>query len=190
MPLDALDALGDDALMVLFANGDPSAARELTRRQLPRVLALTRRMLQNEAEAEDAAQDAMLKLWKAAPDWTQGKAKLSTWLYRVTYNHCIDLLRKRRTTVSEDAESIIDQTPGAEAQLVAKNRADALSAAMDSLPERQRVAMQLRHFEECSNIEIAEIMETTVEAIESLLGRGKRALADQLYRDKDKLGLA
>jgi len=75
MAYDAMNEVSDDALMVLYANGDQDAARSLTYRHAPRVLALSRRLLRDMAEAEDVAQDAMLRLWKVAPDWRQGEAK-------------------------------------------------------------------------------------------------------------------
>ncbi len=190
MPLDAASDLSDDALMVLFANGDPLAAQSLTARLLPRTLAITRRLLPNSAEAEDAAQEAMIKLWKVAPNWRQGEAKVSTWLHRVTVNHCWDVLRKKRPLPLADDFDAPDDRPSAEAQMIAADRRSALSAALDKLPDRQRVAIHLRHFDECSNPEIAEILETSVEAVESLLSRGRRALAALLLDQKEALGLS
>ena len=75
----------------------------LTDRLLPRVLRQAWRMLGDAAEAEDVAQDAMLKLWRQAGDWRPGEARISTWLYRVTRNLCIDRIRKRRPVVPVEA---------------------------------------------------------------------------------------
>jgi hypothetical protein len=84
MPFDQASDAPDEALLVLYANGDPAAARELAARHLPRVMGFAARMLGGDrAEAEDVAQEAMLRLWRIAPDWRQGEAKVSTWLYRV-----------------------------------------------------------------------------------------------------------
>ena len=96
MPRDTLADLADEALVVLYANGDPDAARLLAERLLPRVMGYAGRMLADRAEAEDVAQEAMLRLWKVAPDWRQGEAKVSTWIYRVVANLCTDRLRARR----------------------------------------------------------------------------------------------
>lgn len=130
-----------------------------------------------------------MKLWKIAPDWEAGRARPSTWLYRVTSNLCIDRLRKNRSGRLEDAPEPVDEAPTALAVLTEKDRAAALNAAIDTLPDRQKQALQLRHFQDISNIEIAEIMETSVEAIESLLGRARRSLADRLLHRQDELGL-
>ncbi len=179
MPLDT-STESDARLLARFADGDQSAARALTARHLPRVFAHACRLLQDHAEAEDVAQEAMMKLWKLAPDWREGEAKLSTWLYRITANACTDRLRKRRTVALEAAPEAADESPSAEAGLIAADRQQALHRAMSTLPERQRNALVLRHFEALSNPEIAATLETSIEAVESLLARARRALADKL----------
>ena len=188
MPLDALNDVPDAALVVLFANGDKRAARALTSRLTPRVMAHAYRLLGNHAEAEDVAQDAMLRLWRIAPDWRQCEAKVSTWLYRVVANLCIDRRRRVQPAPLEDAPEPEDGRAGAAEQMQNKARADALQAALNSLADRQRQAVVLRHIEECGNPEIAEIMEIGVEAVESLIARGKRALNAQLQGRRDELG--
>lgn len=180
----------DEALLVAFANGDRRAARDLTARLTPRVYAHAARLLGGDrAEAEDVAQEAMLRLWKIAGAWRQGEAKVTTWLYRVTANLCTDRLRRRgRAAPLEAAGDPADEGPGAVATLVAQDRAAALDAALMALPERQRQAVTLRHLEGLGNPEIAEIMEIGVEAVESLTARGKRALAQALAGRREELG--
>ena len=183
-------AVPDETLLVLYARGDAEAARELTDRMLPRALSVATRVLGDRAEAEDVAQEAMLRLWRIAPDWQTGQAKVSTWLYRVTMNLCIDLQRKRRggTVALDDAPDPADNTPSAAEQLVAKARSDALQDALAQLPDRQRQAVVLRHLEELANPEIAEILGVSVEAVESLVARGKRGLTAALNQRRDDLG--
>jgi RNA polymerase sigma-70 factor (ECF subfamily) len=170
----------DAALLGAYAAGDPFAARALTGRLAPRVLALARRMLADEAEAEDVTQEAMMRLWKIAPDWRAGEAKVSTWLHRVAANLCLDRLRRRPTLPLDAAPEPPDPAPGALDALTAADRAAALSAALDALPDRQRAAIALRHFEGLGNPAIAEALGVSVEAVESLLARGRRALAAAL----------
>jgi RNA polymerase sigma-70 factor, ECF subfamily len=189
MALDAVNDVSDDALMVLYANGDAQAARALTYRHVPRVLALSRRLLQNTAEAEDVAQDAMLRLWKVAPNWRQGEAKVSTWLYRITSNLCIDRMRKKKGTNLDEIPELVDDKPSIESRMQSNDRATALQAAMAQLPARQKLAVTLRHIEELSNPQIAQIMDISVDAVESLTARGKRTLAGLLLGQKEKLGL-
>ncbi len=179
----------DAALLVAFANGDGQAARHLTARLLPRVLAQATRMLGNATEAEDVAQDAMMRLWKVAPDWRQGEAQVRTWLYRVVANLCTDRLRKRRSGVSLDqVAEPVDQTLSAAEQMQTNARMQALSEALAQLPERQAQAVALRHLEGLPNPEIAQIMDISVRSVESLTARGKRALADIMAGRKAELG--
>lgn len=184
----------DAALLLLYARGDPDAARELARRFLPRILGLATRLLAGDrAEAEDVAQEAMLRLWRVAPDWRQGEAQVTTWLYRVATNLCTDRLRaarRRAVPGGDEMPEVADGTPGAEARLMAGERLGALDAALAELPERQRQAVVLRHIEGLTNPEIASVMDIGVEAVESLTARGKRALTAILSGRREALGLA
>lgn len=183
-----LDALGDGTLMVLFAHGDPGAARVLTARLLPRALRHAARVLGDAAEAEDVAQEAMLRLWHAAAEWrTDGAAQPATWLHRVVANLAVDRLRRSGRAVGLDFDTP-DDAPGAEARLAQADRMAALDAALARLPERQRQAVVLRHIEGMSNPEIAEVLGIGVEAVESLTARGKRALKAALDGQKEALG--
>jgi RNA polymerase sigma-70 factor (ECF subfamily) len=185
---DASTEAPDVALLAAYADGDQSAARTLTARHAPRVFALARRMLGETAEAEDVAQEAMLRLWRIAPDWEAGRAEISTWLYRVASNLCIDRLRRRRELGSDAVPEIADEAPGAVRRLEERDRTRALAGAMAALPDRQRLALVLRHFDERPNPEIAEILGISVEAVESLLSRGRRALAAELLPQRAELG--
>lgn len=188
MPLDQSTELGDDALLVLYANGDDAAARILTLRLAPRAYAQAYRMLGQAAEAEDVAQEAMMRVWKIAPEWRRGEAKVTTWLYRVTANLCLDRLRRVRGTPLDAIDEPADPGLSVSEKLQNSARRDALGQALLTLPERQRQAVILRHLEELANPEIAEIMEISVEAVESLLARGKRALSRALAGRKEDLG--
>jgi RNA polymerase sigma-70 factor (ECF subfamily) len=193
MAFDALTDLPDEALLVLYGNGDAAAARLLTLRLTPRVVGYAARLLGGDrAEAEDVAQEAMLRLWRIAPDWRQGEARVATWLYRVVTNLCTDRLRARGRRGGsidlEDAPEVADAAPGAEARLIEGDRMAALQAALDSLPDRQREAVVLRHIEGLSNPEIAAVMDIGVEAVESLTARGRRALQARLAGQRAALG--
>ena len=188
MALDAMSEVSDEALLVLYANGDPHAARSLTVRLAPRVMAHAYRLLHDRAEAEDVTQEALLRLWKIAPEWRTGEAQVTTWLYRVTANLCTDRLRKTRHGDIEAAPEVADDAPSADQALISQARAEALTGALANLPDRQRQAVVLRHIEGLQNPEIAEIMDISVEAVASLNARGKRALAKCLGTRRAELG--
>ncbi|WP_170516396.1 RNA polymerase sigma factor [Ruegeria atlantica] len=178
----------DDALLRLFAGGEAAAARQLTDRLGPRCFSVAMRMLGNRAEAEDVTQDAMMRLWQMAPKWVPGQAKVSTWLYRVTLNLCVDVQRKKRPDRLDDVPEPEDEDLSATERLQEAARKDALQSALSHLPDRQRQAVILRHIEELPNPEIAGIMGISTEAVESLTARGKRALAAILAGRQDELG--
>lgn len=175
-------------LLARYAGGDAAAARVLASQLAPRLFAHAVRVLGDGHEAEDVTQEALLRLWKIAPDWRAGEAKVSTWCYRVVANLCTDRLRKRRSVPLEDVAEPADPRPDAAQQLQQRARADALQAALQSLPDRQRQAVVLRHIEGLANPEIAQILDVGVEAVESLTARGKRGLVAALAGQKEALG--
>ncbi|RBI74492.1 RNA polymerase sigma factor [Roseovarius sp. TE539] len=188
MPYDAMDELSDESLLVRYAGGDAVAARVLMARLAPWVLAQATRRLGIRAEAEDVTQEAMLRLWKVAPRWEPGSARVSTWLYRVVANLCTDRQRRTRGVALSAVAEPVDPAAGVEERMQDDARAEALRAALARLPARQREAVELRHIDGLANPEIAEIMDTGIEAVESLIARGKRALAADLTQRKDELG--
>jgi RNA polymerase sigma-70 factor (ECF subfamily) len=160
----------------------------LTLRLTPRVLGFAARMLSDRTEAEDVAQEAMLRLWRMAPDWQQGEAKVVTWLYRVASNLCLDRLRRSRPRGLDEVAEPEDAAPGVVARLIEADRAMALDEALAALPDRQRQAVVLRHMEGLTNPEIAAVMDIGVEAVESLVARGKKGLTALLSGRRAELG--
>ena len=175
------DRHSDAQLLKSVAAGDMTACRTLVDGHVNLMLGLAYQMLKDVAEAEDASQEAFLRLWKQAPRW-KPDAKISVWLYRVVYNLCIDRLRKTKEISDQgipertEAPSQLDDIHNGEV-------AEVLNAAIFSLPERQRAAITLVHLQEETNIEAAVIMGISIEALESLLARGRKGLKKRL-RDK------
>ncbi|NOD28898.1 RNA polymerase sigma factor [Ruegeria atlantica] len=184
----AANTLSDDALLRQFADGEAGAARILTDRLGPRCYSVALRMLGNRAEAEDVTQDAMMRLWQMAPNWVSGQAKVSTWLYRVTLNLCVDIRRRKTPDRLSDVPEPEDGKASVVDRMQDEARKDALQSALAELPERQRQAVVLRHIEELPNPEIAGIMGISVEAVESLTARGKRSLTAILAGRREELG--
>jgi len=165
----------DEALMARIAKGDQRAYHLLVRRHLPAMLGLARRILGNAADAEDVAQEAMLRVWTHAPRW-QPLAALRTWLTRVVVNLCLDRKRRAPWVALEAAGEIVDPARDVSEQTEADERERLVSAAIDELPPRQRTAIVLTYSEGMSNAQVAEFLDTTVSAVETLLVRGKQNL--------------
>lgn len=174
----------DDDLMVRVSGGDRQAFAILVRRHLDRVVALADRIIGDSSAAEDIAQEAMLRLWRQAPRWRRdGPARLSTWLYRVTVNLCLDHRRRPRPRALDQVPEPV-QPPGPDGftAVTRSETARRVEAALAALPMRQRLAFALCHYEGMTRNEAALVMETSGRAVESLLTRARRhlrrALAD------------
>lgn len=182
---DGVDAAADpDAPLVRrAADGDQNACRLLMDRHLGRILSVARRMLGNDSDAEDVAQEVFIRIWRHAGQWEPGRARFETWIYRVTVNLCYDRLRKRKETTVDEMPEIADGAPSVIERHAQQDIAQAMERALAALPERQRLAIVLCHYQGMTNIEAAAFLELTVEALESLLARGRRALRGLLREE-------
>lgn len=179
-PATAEDADSDDVLVRGLAAGDQSAWATLLARYLDRITGYAWHMLRDRAEAEDVAQETFLRLMNKAATWQPGGAKLSTWLYRVAINLCIDRRRAKRPDSIETMPDVAadggdENDLARRIDLTAKVR-----GALARLPERQLQAMTLVHYQGMSNMEAAGLLEVSVDALESLLARARRTLRDEL----------
>lgn len=175
---------GDETdLVARSAGGDVKAFRTLTERHLASVTGIARRMLRDDAEAEDVAQEAFLRLWRLGTTLDIGANGVKPWLRRVVSTLCIDRVRGRqRLTVVEDlpeqAEPARQQTA-----LEDKDLQRRVDVALKKLPERQRLALTLFHYEGMSQNEVGAAMGISDEAVESLLGRARRQLKVDLQSE-------
>lgn len=191
--------MSDEELMAAVILGDPLAYQALVRKNLPAISRYALRLLGSRSESEDIAQETFLRLWTTAKSWDPAKAKLTTWLHRITHNLCIDYLRKQKRVSLEadfDDETSGEETKNSEFGRALRESAEArgdepdreareadlraLDLALRRLPEAQRSALLLCHYQGFSNKEAADIMGSSVQALESLIARAKRGLRVQL----------
>lgn len=179
----------DRALADGVARGDREAIAALTRRCLPLVHGLSLRLLRDKGEAEDAAQEVFVKVWRKISSYDPERAKIETWIGRITINTCHDRLRKRREAplAGEDAPEVTDPAPDAEQALGAQQAASQVRAAVAQLPERQRIALELRHFQDMSQADAAQVLEVSEDALESLLARARRTLKTALIDEAEAM---
>jgi RNA polymerase sigma-70 factor (ECF subfamily) len=176
---------GDDdpdvAVLARIAGGDSGSCSVLVDRHLSRLHALATRLLDNRADADEVCQDAFVRAWQQAPKWQGGKARFSTWLHQVALNLCRDRLRARRESVPIDAiAETVDDSDTPEQAHGRADRVQSIRAALASLPERQREALVLCHFQGMTNIEAAALLELSVDALESLLARARRGMREAM----------
>ena len=173
----------DEELIQQISAGDTTACRALVDRHLAGLTRFAKRMLGDTAEGEDVAQETFLKLWQTA-DRFEGRSQVRTFLFRIAHNLAIDRMRKRKRS-SPEMDELEDPSPTAAQHLERSERAQRVQRAIATLPERQRTALSLVHFEGLRQLEAAEIMNISVDALESLLARSRRTLRERLV-DEEK----
>lgn len=177
----------DLADVLLAGNGDRQAFARIVGRNIDALTRFAERMLGSRVEAEDVVQDVFLRAWKQTGSWRSGEARFSTWLHRVAMSRCIDRVRGRRETVMDDISLLASPDLPPDHGLQQQSVAERVRLALAGLAERQRAAVILCHYEEMTNIEAAATLEVSVDALESLLARGRRALRAALLPERQAL---
>jgi RNA polymerase sigma factor (sigma-70 family) len=166
----------DDALMARVAARESDALTLLASRHAELPWRIGYRMLADSAEAEDVAQEALLRLWQYADRWQAGGPGVAAWLTRVATNACLDRLRRRRFTSDEAVPERADESPLADAAMEEDEVRKAVADCIEALPDRQRAAIVLTYYEERQNKMAADILAMQIKAFESLLLRARGAL--------------
>jgi RNA polymerase sigma-70 factor (ECF subfamily) len=169
----------DIELMLRFQKGEQRCFEELVNKHTRGVLNLVYRYLGDASRAEDVAQDIFVKVYRARMSY-EPKAKFSTWLYRIAVNHCLNQIRARKNQPSLAApiNDLLEEPEGEhpDARMSRLELQQAVKAAIDSLPENQRMAVILARYEDMSYDQIADAMQMSLEAVKSVLFRAKENL--------------
>lgn len=169
----------DAGLLEAAAGGAQPAFAEIVTRHYQPVYRLAWRMAGDAAMAEDVTQEAFIRLWRN-PLQVREAAAVRGWLMRVAANAAIDRARKPRLAALELAPETADPQARPDAPLARAEASRLVDEALAELPDRQRQAVALSYFEGLTNAEMADVMDVSVEAVESLLARARRFLKDRL----------
>ena len=171
--------MDDRELMLRVKAGDGAAFDGLVERHRDRTVSLLYRMVGNAEEAEDLAQEAFLRVYRARKTY-QPTAQFSTWLYRIAYNLALSHYRRKGRRRFEPLPEVASANPGPDMRLASEETVRRVWEALDTLPPNQRMALVLTRFEDCSYERAAEVMNTTTAAIRSLVARGRETLRYRL----------
>ncbi|WP_193180889.1 RNA polymerase sigma factor [Nisaea sediminum] len=176
-------AESDNDLLGLVANGDRAAFDRLVLRHRGPLSAFAYRLLGNRSDAEEIVQECLARVWSHAPRWDpEGSAK--AWIYRIAHNLSVDRLRGRRPTVDIESREFEDGNPTPEQALSNKRAKVSVRDAVAALPERQRIAISLFHLKDMTADEVANTMEISVDALESLLRRARAKLKEIVRQEQ------
>lgn len=170
----------DESLMRQVAAGDEAAFRQLAERHLGRIVRLAEKTLGQSAEADDVAQEALIRIWNNAANWRSDRSRLTTWIYTIVYRLCLDRLRKGRTSPLDEAMDVADPAADALDRMTDEEELHRLRAAVRSLEPRQRAALTLFYYEDYPGAEAAKVLGVSLRAFWSLLHRARQSLQTQM----------
>lgn len=166
----------------LCRSGDPGGLRTLFDLHREKVFRLSWRMLGSPHDAEDAVQEVFLKVFRTVEQW-RGDSAFSTWLYRLTANHCLDVLRRRKVVAFHPLEHVAE--PSDEADRTGSGGevlGPALTKALQDLPPAQRACLVMRELEDLSYEEIAQALNLHLGTVKSNIHRAKGTLKERLAK--------
>ena len=191
MPGQPADDRQEDALdpgvgwMLRYQEGDEGAFDRLVERYSPRVYALLTRFLGPAQNREDLLQEVFLRVIRARADY-RPDARFSTWLYRITFNLCVNESERRRPGASLERDGELndgwedEETPMPAAALERDDLVASVRAAIDALPARQRMALVLAKYEELPYDEVGKVLAVSEKAVKSMIHRAREALRVRL----------
>ena len=178
----------DEELMALVAAGDNAAFRRLMARHIGRAIRVAETVVRGSAEADDIAQEAFIRIWRNASAFDPKVARFTTWMHRIVVNLSIDRKRRNGSGHAPLPEDLPDAGESALDGLLAAEQQDTVQCALNELPDRQRAAIALFHFEGLSGRDSALAMNLSESAFESLLTRARSALRQRVLTTLDETG--
>ncbi len=176
----------DEALMRLVVKGNENAFEELVDRHMHAVFRFAYSLLHDKGKAEDVTQETFTILWQRAESW-QPTGKVRSWLFRIARNKSIDEMRSVKIFLDVEKQNLLDSGKSPVSQMFDHEVSNIIDDTIAKLPKRQSEAIMLVYFLEASNIEAAEVMDVSVDALESLLARGRKKLREFLGNNRDVL---
>jgi RNA polymerase sigma-70 factor (ECF subfamily) len=172
----------DEALMAAVSARQQQAFRILMGRHMQRAIRVAQRIVRDPGEADDIGQEAFLRVWSRAPSFDPDIARFTTWLYRIVLNLAFDRAKRQPLAPIDEAADVHANGPGPVERLIADEERRILEQAMAGLSERQRGAIALFHMEGLSGEESAHAMNLSAKAFESLLGRARATLKENVQK--------
>jgi RNA polymerase sigma-70 factor (ECF subfamily) len=180
-----ISALSDEELLERVAQTRDAEAFELLYQRYSRaVYAVVRRMLTDHGRSEDVVQEAFASVWRAAGGYRRERGSASGWLFAIARNASADALRGRRTATAAEAPDLADPSAGPEQRTAAELEAFAVHAAVDSLPGRERVVIELAYFSGLSQSEVAERLSLPLGTVKTRTRSGLARLAERLSSER------
>lgn len=171
------------ALIRQILDGDEQAKQQLIALHQPTILRFARHMMSNEHDAQDVAQDAMLKVLKNLHRYDD-KWRFSTWIIAITRNTCIDEFRRRRRLSSAEVPDVADTAPTSLEQVSEQQRAKRLHTALDKVPQLYREVLVMYHFEHLKYQEIADVLDIPIGTVMNRIFRARKKLRS-VYEEID-----
>jgi RNA polymerase sigma-70 factor (ECF subfamily) len=175
----------DEALMAAVSARQHQAFRILMGRHMPRAIRVAQRIVRDSGEADDIGQEAFLRIWSHAASFDPDIARFTTWLYRIVLNLAFDRTKRRPLAPIDEAADVRSDDPEPVERVIADEERRILEQAMAGLSERQRGAIALFHMEGLSGEDSAQAMNLSAKAFESLLGRARAALKQNVQKIQD-----
>lgn len=190
-----MEKVSEDVILTMIEKEDPRTFETIFSTYKTQVYGTALMILKNAADAEDASQEIFVNIYRSLHKW-KGNSALSTWIYRITHNVCIDIIRKRKrndavplATFNDDGEEnvlpVIDEQADVEDRVIQNSAYSALYDSISKLPAKYRDVIIYREINNLSYEEISKILSLPQGTVKSRIKRGREALKNLLLKNKE-----